>query len=179
MAPNPYQINLANQSSTAAGQSNPYPATLANQPDSQRKIKSYSINQTSGTPSRLQRRQGSFSLIEILGGAAFTGFEGALLFIALNSVLASSEISMGLWGMILGGLIFAQYRRLIEKIDLVIIAGISLGLVLFVPVLHQSLVAQPMPSIQLAIVLAVLAAAATMAVTAIFRLIHLLLSQLF
>ncbi|MGK7874574.1 MAG: protein kinase [Xenococcaceae cyanobacterium] len=127
-------------------------------------------------PPTRRRRQPSFSLLEILGGAAFTGFEGALLFIAFTSLLPNPAISMGLWGMSLGGLIFAQYRRIIEKVDLLIIAGISSGLVWFVPALHKLLVANNL-EVFFVIVLAIFAGAAAIAVTALFRLIYQLLSR--
>ncbi|HEY9666804.1 MAG TPA: serine/threonine-protein kinase [Coleofasciculaceae cyanobacterium] len=118
------------------------------------------------------RSRTPFSLLAVLSGAAFTGFEGALLFIALSSLLPSPGISIGLWGMIMGGLIFAQFRRIIEKFDFVIIGGITLAVVVFFQGLRNGL------PIQTIIVIAVLAGAAAIAVTAIFRLIYLLLSRL-
>ncbi|PSO90137.1 MAG: hypothetical protein BRC46_14270 [Cyanobacteria bacterium QS_6_48_18] len=56
----------------------------------------------------------AFTLLEILGEVAFTGFEGALLFTTLGTPFPSDSLSMGIWGMCLGGLIFAQYRRIID-----------------------------------------------------------------
>jgi serine/threonine-protein kinase len=112
-------------------------------------------------------------LVELLTGAAFTGFEGALLLIALTSLLPSPGISIGLWGMILGGLIFAEFRRIIEKFDFLIIGGITLGVVVFLPFLHDSI-----PNISYIFVLPLLAAAGAIASTALFRLIYLLLSRI-
>ncbi|NEO93441.1 MAG: serine/threonine protein kinase, partial [Moorea sp. SIO3G5] len=117
----------------------------------------------------------NFSLLEVLGAAAFTGFEGALLFIAATAfakIVSSNPLGMLLWGMSLGGLIYAQYRRFIEKIDLVIIGGISLGLLILFPVLRVQ------QSIQLVIIISVLAAAAAIALTALFRLVYQLLSRI-
>ncbi|MEO8892434.1 MAG: serine/threonine-protein kinase [Coleofasciculaceae cyanobacterium] len=111
------------------------------------------------------------SLLEILGSGAFTGVEGGLLFIALNSFLGSSGISIGLLGMIVGGLIFAQYRRVIEGKDLLILAGITGVVVIFF--LRGGF------TIEIAIAIAVLAGIGGVAVTAIFRLVYLLLSRLF
>ena len=113
-----------------------------------------------------------FSTLELLGGAAFTGFEGGLLYIALSSLLTSPGISVGLLGMIVGGLIFAQFRRIIEKVDLLIIAGITLAVVLFIPPLHKDF------AIQLVIMVAILAGAGTVCVTALFRLVYKLLSNI-
>jgi serine/threonine-protein kinase len=126
------------------------------------------------TPHNIQppSRQSAFPLIEILTGAAFTGFEGALLFIALGSLLPSQGISIGLWGMIMGGLIFAEFRRFIEKFDFLIIAGITLAVVVFLNGLQDG---HPP---QLVIMISVLAGAAAIAVTALFRLVYLLLSRI-
>jgi serine/threonine-protein kinase len=130
------------------------------------------------TPSfRPQKRQPSFSLLEILSSAAFTGFEGVLLSIAFASIFSAPGIYLGLLGMSLGGLIFLQNRRIIEKIDLLIIACITLALVWFVPALHGLLVNNGL-DLYFAIVLSVLAAAAAISVTALFRLIYQLLSRL-
>ncbi|HBL14752.1 MAG TPA: serine/threonine protein kinase [Cyanobacteria bacterium UBA11162] len=116
-------------------------------------------------------RQSNFSILEMLSGAAFTGFEGALLFIALGSLIPSSGVSVGLWGMVMGGLIFAEFRRIIEKFDFLIIGGISLALVVSFKWLQGSLL---VPQI---LIVSVLAGAGAIAVTAIFRLIYLLLSR--
>jgi len=123
------------------------------------------------SPPQPVSRQSPLSLLDLLGGAAFTGFEGALLFIALGSLISSRGLSMGLWGMVMGGLIFAQLRRLIEKFDFLIIAGITLGVVIFFQGLHHGF------PLQLVIVISVLAAAGAIAFTALFRLIYLLLSR--
>ena len=76
---------------------------------------------------------------------------------------------MGLLGMILGGLIFAQYRRAIASKELAMIAGITLAAVLLVPALHSAL------PIEFLIVVPIFAAAGAIAVTALFRLIYKLL----
>lgn len=112
-----------------------------------------------------------FSLLEVLAGAAFTGFEGGLLFIALGSLLPSPGLSIGLLGMTIGGLLFAQYRRLIEKFDLLIIAGITLAIMLFFPALRDGF------TLQLVVFVAMLAGAGAIAVTALFRLIYKLLAN--
>jgi serine/threonine-protein kinase len=123
------------------------------------------------TPINPPARRSAFSLVEILGGAGFTGFEGGLLFIALRSLLGISGISLGLLGAIMGGLIYAQYRRFIEGKDLLILAGLTLALLL-IPALHNGL------EFSAVLVIAVFAAAGAIAVTALFRLIYLLLSRI-
>lgn len=149
------------------------PTTLpVSQPYSSQPVAAKPIN-PQPTASNLQppSRQSAFPLLEVLRGAAFTGFEGALLFLALSSLLPSQGLSIGLWGMIMGGLIYAEFRRIIEKFDLLIIAGITLAVVLFFKGLQHGL---PIGSI---IVISVLAGAGAIAVTALFRIVYLLLSR--
>ncbi len=119
----------------------------------------------------IQRQKPRFTLSETLIGAGFTGFEAALLFIALKSVLGISGISVGLVGMIVGGLIYMQYRRIIEGKDLLILGGITLVL-LFIPALRVGL------SIPRVILAGAFVAAGAIAITVLFRLIYLLLSRL-
>ncbi len=122
-------------------------------------------------PASLAPSRPAFSLLEVLGCAGFTGFEGGLVYITLTSLLSLSGISMGLLGMILGGLIFAQNRRIIEKVDLVIIAGITLAVIWFVPGL---ILTDPK---YVAVIMAAVAGAVAIAIAALFRLIYLLLSS--
>jgi serine/threonine-protein kinase len=112
-----------------------------------------------------------FSLLELLGAAAFTGFEAGLLGIALISFFGTTFMSTGLWIVLLGALLFAQFRRLIERIDLVIVAAITLAIVLFVPGLQGG---NPIQGI---VVLAVLTGLSAVALTTLFRLIYSLLSR--
>jgi serine/threonine protein kinase len=125
----------------------------------------------------------AFSTLEILGGAAFTGFEGGLLAIALASLLGT-VVTSSFW-MILGGvlavMVFAQSQRWIEKVDLLIIAAITLGVVMFVPLLNQITIALTglgAPT-QAILVVSVFSALVAVAVATIFRLIYNLLSRLF
>jgi serine/threonine protein kinase len=124
--------------------------------------------------------RGSFSIWEILSGAAFTGFEGGLLAIALTSLLPSPGLSMGLLGTIVGGLIYAQYRRAIEPTTMLIIGAGTLALMIFFPALQKAAIAI-YPGSPLTGVLFVgwLAALGAIAATAIFRLIYKLLSNIF
>jgi serine/threonine-protein kinase len=117
-------------------------------------------------PSRKRR----FSLLEVLGGAAFTGFEGGSIYITLGSLLNSPPISIGLTGAIVGGLVFAQYRRFIERKDLPILAGLTLVVVLVLAWWFDL-------SIPFLLIASVLTGAATVAVISLFRLIYLLLSR--
>ncbi len=122
-------------------------------------------------PPRSPRR--AFSTLELLAGAGFSGFEGGLIAIALFSLLHSPAITLVASALILGALIFAQSRRWIEKMDLLIIAGITLLLIFFVPVLQGAL------SIQEVAFLSVAAGLIAIALTALFRLIYKLLSLMF
>lgn len=84
--------------------------------------------------SKQQLKTRSFSWLEWLLHAAFTGLEGTLLLlIALRSESAPpAAISMGIWGMMMGGFIYAQWKRWIGKWDVVIIGGVTLILVVVV-----------------------------------------------
>lgn len=119
------------------------------------------------SPSLVLRR---FSLLEVLGSAAFTGFEASLLYIASASLLPTPGLSIGLWGMCLGGLIYILYRRFIEGKDLPIFAVLTFAL-MFVPALRGTL------TIQLVAMFGVLGGAAAIAATAIFRLVYQILSR--
>jgi serine/threonine-protein kinase len=129
------------------------------------------VAQPKPQPPRRVKQQPAFSLVEILSSAAFTGFEGALLYIALVSWLSVSGISMGIWGAILGSLIFAQFRRIIEKIDLVIVAGITVAVIFFLPWLQGGL------GLSSVLIIAAMFGAGAIAVTACFRLIYQILSR--
>jgi serine/threonine-protein kinase len=126
----------------------------------------------------IQRPKSRFTLSETLISAGFTGFEGALVFSVLGSIFdilgisggLVSGISVGLVGMTVGGLIYTQYRRIIEGKDLPILAGITLVLSFILAFLADK-------SIPAVIVAGVLAGAGVIAITALFRLIYLLLSR--
>ncbi|MFN6496754.1 MAG: protein kinase domain-containing protein [Nostoc sp. DedQUE01] len=127
--------------------------------------------QSSNPPvSRIPVTKPMFSTLELLGGAAFSGFEGALIAIALFSLVKSPIITLSVASVILGLLIFAQTRRWIEKFDLLIIPTITFAIIFFLPFLQGGL------NIQLVVVLAVGASLVAMSMTAVFRLIYKLLS---
>ncbi|MDZ8134579.1 MAG: protein kinase [Nostoc sp. DedQUE04] len=116
--------------------------------------------------------QPTFSTLELLGGAAFSGFQGALIAIALFSLVKSPIVTLTTSALILGILIFAQTRRWIEKFDLLIIPTITFAIIFFVPFLRGGL---DVPSV---VILAVGAGLVAISFTAIFRLIYKLLSLL-
>jgi serine/threonine protein kinase len=125
-----------------------------------------------------------FSLMEVIGDAAFTGFEGGLVAIALASVLGTI-VTPVFWVIllgVLGGVIFAQNRRWIEKVDLVIIAIITLLIVLFVPglsgIVTAGLAEAAGGRVVFILIAAGFAALLAVAITIVFRLIYNLLSQL-
>ena len=120
----------------------------------------------------IQRSKRSFSLIEVLGSAGFTGIEGALLYISLTNLLSVSGVSLGILGMVMSGIVFALSRRLIEKVDLLIFVGITAGIVALLPVLQGNLV------ISSILIIAAFSGAGAIAITAFFRLVYQLLSRL-
>ncbi|MBD2513627.1 serine/threonine protein kinase [Nostoc sp. FACHB-973] len=128
-------------------------------------------SQSSSSPVRRSpATKPTFSTLELLGGAAFSGFEGALIAIALFSLVKSPIITLTVASLILGILIFAQTRRWIEKFDLLIIPTITFAIIFFLPFLQGSL------DIQSVVVLAVAASLVAISLTAVFRLIYKLLS---
>lgn len=127
---------------------------------------------TQPPPQPIQRRQTQsiqpFSTIELLAGAGFSGIEGALIAIALLS-LVKLPIALVASGVILSILIYVQSRRWIEKFDLLIILGISFAIMYFIPALHGM-------EIQQVIFYSVTAGLVAIALTSLFRLIYRLLS---
>ena len=126
----------------------------------------------------------TFSLMEVIGGAAFTGFEGGLVAIVLASLLGTA-ITPIFWIILLGvmgGIIFAQNRRWIEKVDLVIVAVITLLVVLLVPGLNAAVTASLAGAMGgrfgFVLVAAGFTALLAVAITIVFRLIYNLLSRL-
>ncbi|MDZ7951575.1 bifunctional serine/threonine protein kinase/MFS transporter [Nostoc sp. DedQUE09] len=114
--------------------------------------------------------QPAFSTLELLGGAAFSGFEGALIAIALFSLVKEPILTLSVACVILGILIFAQTRRWIEKFDLLIIPAITFAIIFFLPFLQGSL------GIVNVVILSIASALVAISLTAIFRLIYKLLS---
>lgn len=146
-------------------------STPASSPNSSKGISQKGVSPNAPTPKPPKQRQPRFSLVEVLGSAAFTGFEGALFYIGLTSVLSVSGISLGILGMIMAGLVFALNRRIIEKVDLLIILGITAMVIAFVPILQGAF------GLQSVFVIATISAAGAIAITAFFRLIYQLLSR--
>jgi serine/threonine-protein kinase len=120
--------------------------------------------------SPVMRKTSRFSLGETFANAAFTGFEGTLLVIALNSLVPSVGIVIAF--MILGGLVLALFKKVIEGKDIPIIAAITLAFIL-IPQLQGSL---SFPEIA---IIAVMAAIGAIAITAFFRLIYQIILRLF
>lgn len=96
-----------------------------------------------------------------------------MIAIALYNFVQSVNITLGVSALILTLVIFAQFCRWIEKWDLFIIAGVTLAIVWFVPILDNSI------NRQAVVLLAVAAGLIAIALTAIFRLIYKLLSVIF
>jgi serine/threonine-protein kinase len=117
--------------------------------------------------------QPAFTTWELLAGAAFSGFEGALIAIALFSLVKNPIITLAISVVILTGLIFAQTRRWLEKNDLLIIPTISFAIIFFIPFLRGGI------GIQQIIILGFMSALIAISVTTLFRLIYKLISAIF
>ncbi len=129
------------------------------------------VVQTPPTPPPPPAKQRSFSTIEILGGAAFTGFEAGVLVMGLSTLLNSIPLVALITGGVVGGLIFAQFRHWIEKWDRVILAVISLALLLLIPAFRANL------TLPFLIIVPLVAALGFVAVTALFRLVYIILNR--
>jgi hypothetical protein len=115
------------------------------------------------------------SLGRFLGGALFTGFEGGLLAIAMLSLLGTTWLGSGAWLLLLGGLVLLQLRRIIERVDLVIIAAVTLAVTLLFPPLRSVLAGLESP-LQWVLALGIMAALMAAAIATLFRLLFRLFS---
>jgi serine/threonine protein kinase len=120
-----------------------------------------------------------FSTLEWISGSVFTGFEAGILAIAMVSLLGTTAISATFWLILVGILLLAQYWRFIEKIDLVILAGVSLLTVGFVKQLNGAgeFVRAGHPALNV-LIFAGLTALVALAIGLVFRLIFNLVSRL-
>ena len=123
-------------------------------------------------PQPIKSVQPAFTIWELLAGAAFSGFEGALIAIALFSLVKNPIITLTVAAVILNGLIFAQTKRWLEKFDLLIIPAVSFAIIFFIPFLRSNI------AIEQVIILAIVAALISISVTALFRLVYKLMSSI-
>jgi serine/threonine-protein kinase len=139
-------------------------------------------------PARPARKP--FSTLEYLYSAAFTGFEGGLVTIALASLLGTIAFTPAFWLILLaivGGLVAAQALRRIERVDLLLIAGGSIAAIVLLPFLRDVLPRAPLLStllqttgspLQTIVIVAGLTTLAVMFVAIVFRLIYKLVTRL-
>lgn len=80
---------------------------------------------------------------------------------------------LGLWGMIMGGLIYAEFRRIIKGFHFLIIGAITLAVMLIL-----ALIGTLNLGVGALLFIAFMSGAGMIAITALFRLIYLLLSKL-
>ncbi len=112
-----------------------------------------------------------FSLLELLANAGFWGFESCLLAIASFSLPLPTPASAALWLLLSALLVLLQSRRVIEREDLAILAGLTLGVILLIAPLRQLLVASNAPLLSV-VMLAILTGLGAIAATALFQLIY-------
>jgi serine/threonine-protein kinase len=124
-------------------------------------------------PTKPLFRQPKFPLFDACSRAAFIGFEGSLLYILLSSLVSFMPIAMGLWGMVLGGLIFLQVRRLTGKTAPWVLAATTLLIVLTIPPIYT------LWGRQLILVISVIFGASATAVVVLCRLIYQLFDRWF
>jgi len=124
-------------------------------------------------PSQLKQSYSNFSTWELLAGAAFSGFEGTLIAIAILSLVASPILTFMVTSVILGIIIFSQTKRWIDKKALLIITTITLAVIFFFPFLQAGL------GILQVVILSITASLTAVAFTTLFRLIYKFLSLIF
>lgn len=133
----------------------------------------------SAPPPVRARSRAAFSLAELIGGSAFTGFEGSLLAIALTSLIGF-PVGLIAAAAALCAVILAQYFRWIEKIDLLIIGAVSLAIVVFLSPLHAILAGAGLGAQQVLLAvlpLGVLGGLGAVTIALIFRLIYTTLAR--
>jgi len=119
------------------------------------------------------------STLDLLRGAALTGFEAGLLAIGLLSLLGT-VVGSGFWLVLLGVLWFLQWRRIVDWKDVLILSAITLAILTFLPVLRQlawGTGASLLPVSQV-LFIAVMVGLAAIAVTALFKLVYNLVSKI-
>jgi hypothetical protein len=120
-----------------------------------------------------------FSTLEILNRALFTGFEAGLMAIGMVSLLGTTWLSASFWVVLVGILLVAQVLRVIEKVDLLILGGISLAIVGFVRQLNWSLMFLRLESTFINVLLiAGLMGLTVLAIAILFQLIYKLVSRI-
>ncbi len=131
-------------------------------------------------PPVVAARRRPFSLLELLGHAAFTGVQGSLLGIAIASFLGTVLWGTGLWLMLLVGLVALQYFRVLEGVDLAIIAGLSLLVVGLIGPLHR-IIAMWVPGGNLLVLLVFVIAGGlvSVAIVTLFQLLYRVLQRFF
>lgn len=147
----------------------PIPAPIAPQPASQ--------PAPPLAPAPRRSAIGPFSTLELLANAGFIGFEAGLLAIAVVSLVGTTLVGGGFWLVVVVGLMLAQSRRIIERTDLVIIAGLTLALLVFIAPLRSAIAPVVGSAVLTIVVVALFAGLLAISVTALFRLIYTLLSS--
>ncbi len=122
------------------------------------------------------------SLLEYLAGAAFTGFEGGLLAIGVASLIGTliTPLFWVIWLVGVLGLVYAQSRRWIERMDLAIISVGTLIVVVMFPFLNRVLPGVDdnlFSLLRVVLILGILTGLAAVVIAIIFRLVYLLLSR--
>ena len=118
------------------------------------------------------RPKKSFSIVDLLIYSGFTGFEGAILILGLKKFIDAPGIIIGC--MLIGGLIYLEYRGILDKKDLLIIGTITVFL-LIVALFFGGLVLE---SFSFLLISGLVAAAGLIAVTSLFKLIYQILSDI-
>lgn len=119
----------------------------------------------------------SLATFPLISGAAFLGFELGLIAIATISAMGLSPMGLGVLAIATVLLVTLLVRRVIEKIDLVILMGLSMAIALLVEIFGSFAVIQSSPFLLL-ILLPSMLGLLFLAGAIVFLLIYRLLAQL-
>ena len=114
----------------------------------------------------------SFSSVDLIIYSGFNGFEGAIVILILKEFIAALGVVLGC--MIISGLIYIQYRGILDKKDLLIIGIITVS-VLMIASCFGVVASGLFPSL---LIIGFIAGAGIIAVTSLFKLIDNLLSSI-
>jgi len=119
----------------------------------------------------------TLSPFPVLSGAAFLGFEVGLAAIATLSILGSNILSVGIVAGVAVALLALQLRQIIEKMDFIILAGLSVAIALVAEALF-GFVTISGNTFALLVFLPVMAALLCLAGSIVFFLIYRILTSI-
>ncbi len=85
------------------------------------------------SPGRITQAVRNLPVVKVLIQGALTGFASTLWAIAAVGVLPQLNISVGIWGMVTGLIILAQFRKWLETFEMLSLNGFTIVAFIFLP----------------------------------------------